>query len=66
MVSAFVEAWIRKPTYEDFLKLRDDTSHWQGWWKNRVARVFVNFTLTNLGTVLGVWIAGLSIVGKLS
>ncbi len=66
MVSAFVEAWIRKPTYDDFLKLRDDTSHWQGWWKNRVARVFVNFTLTNLGTVLGVWIAGLSIVGKLS
>jgi pheromone shutdown-related protein TraB len=66
MVSAFVEAWVRKPTYEDFLKLRDDTSHWQGWWKNRVARVFVNFTLTNLGTVAGVWIAGLSIVGKLS
>jgi pheromone shutdown-related protein TraB len=66
MVSAFVEAWVRKPTYDDFLKLRDDTSHWQGWWKNRVARVFVNFTLTNLATVAAVWIAGLSIVGKLS
>ena len=66
MITAYVEAWIRKPTYNDFLKLRDDTSHWQGWWKNRVARVFVNFMLTNLTTVLGVWIAGLSIVGKLS
>ncbi len=66
MVSAFVEAWARKPTYEDFLTLRDDTAHWKGWWKNRVARVFVNFTLTILGTVAGVWIAGLSIVGKLS
>lgn len=66
MVSAFVEAWARKPTYEDFLTLRDDTAHWKGWWKNRVARVFVNFSLTILGTVAGVWIAGLSIVGKLS
>jgi pheromone shutdown-related protein TraB len=66
MVSAFVEAWVRKPTYEDFLQLRDDTSHWKGWWKNRVARVFVNFTLTNLATVAAVWVAGLSIVGKLS
>jgi len=66
MVSAFVEAWVRKPTYEDFLTLRDDTAHLKGWWKNRVARVFVNFTLTILGTVAGVWIAGLSIVSKLS
>src|SRR3546814_5594934 len=26
MVSAAVEAWMRKPTYRDFLYLRDDTS----------------------------------------
>lgn len=58
MVSAFVEAWARKPTVEDFLHLRDDTAHLSGWWKNRVARVFVNFTLTNLGTMLAVWVAG--------
>jgi pheromone shutdown-related protein TraB len=58
MISAFVEAWARKPTVNDFLHLRDDTAHLSGWWKNRVARVFVNFTLTNLGTMLAVWVAG--------
>jgi pheromone shutdown-related protein TraB len=58
MISAFVEAWARKPTVNDFLRLRDDTAHLSGWWKNRVARVFVNFTLTNLGTMLAVWVAG--------
>jgi pheromone shutdown-related protein TraB len=58
MVSAFVEAWVRKPTVDDFMNLRDDTAHLSGWWKNRVARVFVNFSLTNLGTMLAVWVAG--------
>lgn len=65
MVSAAVEAWLRKPTYRDFLYLRDDTLTLKGWWRNRVARVMVNFFLTNLGTALGVWIAGAAILGKL-
>ena len=65
MVSAAVEAWLRKPTYRDFLYLRDDTITIKGWWRNRVARVMVNFFLTNLGTALGVWIAGAAILSKL-
>ncbi|MFY2764931.1 TraB/GumN family protein [Arenimonas sp. MALMAid1274] len=64
-VSAVVEAWVRKPTYADFLRLRDDTGKLKGWWQNRVARVLVNFFLTSLGTAVGVWTAGLNIIGKL-
>lgn len=64
-VSAVVEAWVRKPTYADFLRLRDDTAQIGGWWRNRVARVLVNFFLTSLGTAIGVWIAGANIIGKL-
>ena len=64
-VSALVEAWVRKPTYADFLRLRDDTAHVGGWWRNRVARVLVNFFLTSLGTAIGVWIAGANIIGRL-
>lgn len=58
MVSAWVEAWLRRPRVADFSQLRDDVSHPGGWWRNRVARVFVNFFLTNLGTVAGVYLAG--------
>ena len=58
MFSALVEAWLRKPTYQDMLDLRHDTSTVRGWWKNRFARVIVNLILTNFGTVAGVWIAG--------
>lgn len=64
-VSALVEAWVRKPTYADFLRLRDDTGKLSGWWRNRVARVLVNFFLTSFGTAIGVWVGGASIIGKL-
>lgn len=64
-VSAFVEATLRKPTYADFLALRDDVSTVKGWWRNRVARVLLNFFLTSLGTAVGVWTGGLRMLGKL-
>lgn len=65
MVSAFVEAWLRKPTYLDMLNLRVDTSSIKGWWRNRFARVFVNFVLTNAGTSIAVWFAGANLIHKL-
>ncbi len=64
-VSAFVEATLRKPTYADFMALRDDVQTVRGWWKNRVARVLLNFFLTSLGTGIGVWTGGLRMFGKL-
>ncbi|MGN6513765.1 MAG: TraB/GumN family protein [Lysobacteraceae bacterium] len=64
-VSALVEAWVRKPTYADFMALRDDTQSLRGWYRNRVSRVLLNFFLTSLGTAIGVWTGGLSMLGKL-
>lgn len=64
-VSALVEAALRKPTYADFMALRDDVQHLRGWWRNRVARVLLNFFLTSLGTAIGVWTGGLRMLGKL-
>lgn len=65
-VSAAVEAWVRKPTYADFLRLRDDTGHVSGWWKNRVARVLVNFFLTSFGTAIAVWVGGANLITQLA
>ena len=64
-VSGLVEAWARKPTYQDFMRLRDDVGSLRGWYRNRVSRVFLNFFLTCVGTVAGEVIAGLRILGKL-
>lgn len=65
MVSAFVEAKLNKPTYQDLLELKDDTTGVSGWWKNRFSRVLVNFLLTNTGTALAVWVAGAAFYLKL-
>lgn len=65
MASAWTEAWLRRPTVADFARLRDDVGSLSGWWKNRVARVFVNFFLTNLGTVAGVYLAGWGMLKRL-
>ena len=64
-VSALVEAWVRKPTYADFMALRDDVQSVRGWWRNRVARVLLNFVLTSLGTAIGVWLGGARMLGRL-
>lgn len=65
-ISALVEARLRKPTYADFLALRDDVRSLRGWYRNRVARVLVIFMLTNLGTMIGEWIGLVRIFGKLA
>ncbi|HEX7338536.1 MAG TPA: TraB/GumN family protein [Rhodanobacteraceae bacterium] len=64
-VGALAEVWVRKPKVADFETLRDDVSHWRGWWRNRVARVFVLFMLVNIGTMIGEYVAGIHILGSL-
>jgi pheromone shutdown-related protein TraB len=65
MVSGAVEAWARKPRVADFAALRDDLIEWKGWWRNRVARVFLTFMLTSFGTAIAVYIAAFKIGGRL-
>ncbi|MEO6154164.1 MAG: TraB/GumN family protein [Thermomonas sp.] len=65
MFSALVEVHVRKPAYPDFLALRDDAQTLGGWYRNRVCRVVMVFILTNIGSAIGVWMAGARILGKL-
>ncbi len=64
--SALVETRLRKPTYQDFLQLRDDAQTLKGWYRNRVTRIVLTFVLTNLGSMLGLWLTGFSVYGKLA
>ena len=63
-VSALVEARLRKPTYADFISLRDDVRTLGGWYRNRVARTLLVFMLTNFGMIAGELTAIARIVGK--
>lgn len=64
-LSALVEVWARRPTVADFHELRNDVSSLRGWWRNRVSRALLNFFLTSLGTMVGVWVAGWGMVKAL-
>lgn len=64
-VSAGVEMWLRRPRVADFEALRDDVIEWQGWWKNRVSRTLLVFMLTNIGMMIGEWMAGIRILHRL-
>lgn len=63
--SALVELRTRKPAYRDFLALRDDAQTLRGWYRNGVTRVLLTFIFTNLGSGLGVWLAGARIFSRL-
>jgi len=65
MFSALAEVHLRKPAYPDFLALRDDAQTLAGWYRNRVCRVVLVFLLSNIGSAVGVWISGASILGRL-
>ncbi|WP_305804017.1 TraB/GumN family protein [Stenotrophomonas sp. YIM B06876] len=64
--SALMEARLRKPAYHDFLQLRDDAQTLRGWYRNRVTRVVMTFMLTNLGSMLGLWLTGFTVYGRLA
>lgn len=66
MVAAAIEAFLRKPQVGDFSRLRTDTAHLRGWWRNRVAHIFLIFLLSTLGSALGTYIAGFRIFERLA
>jgi pheromone shutdown-related protein TraB len=56
--TGLAEAWIRKPTVQDFETVLDDLSSVKGAFTNRVSRILVVIAVTNLcasmGTILGI------------
>ncbi|MBI4382905.1 MAG: TraB/GumN family protein [Nitrospinae bacterium] len=65
MVVGLVESYIRKPKVVDFERLRDDIVDMKMWWRNGVVRVFLIFFLANMGSAIGTYVAGASIVRQL-
>ena len=63
--SAGTELWLRRPQVGDFDALRHDLVEWRGWWRNRVARTLMIFMFTNLGMMLGEYLAAFRIVKRL-
>ncbi len=57
MVTALVEAWIRKPTVEDCEGIPEAIMKPRLWLKNGATRVLLVFVLSNLGASIGMFIS---------
>ncbi len=57
LVGALVQARVVPPTLRDMERVGDDLSQISGWWRNRLARLFVIFVLSNLGSTIGTFVA---------
>ena len=66
MVTGLVESWLRKPRIADLENLRFDITTLKGWFRNPATRILLVFFLSNLGSAIGTWVAGLRIFGALS
>ncbi len=56
-VCAFAQTIFAAPRVEDMENMGEDVVELKGWWKNRLARIFVVFVMTSLGSTLGTVIA---------
>ena len=66
MVTGLVESWLRKPRVSDLENLRFDITSLKGWFRNPATRILLVFFLSNLGSAIGTWVAGLKIFGALT
>ena len=65
MVVGLIESYLRKPKVTDFERLRDDISSLAMWWKNGVVRVLLVFFFANVGSAVGTYVAGASIIQQI-
>lgn len=65
MVVGLVESYIRKPKVSDFENLREEIAHIKMWWKNGVLKVLLVFLFANLGSMIGTYTAGASIIHQI-
>lgn len=62
LLSGFVQAVVRKPKVRDMERLQDDVSSVRGFYTNRILHVLLVFLLSSLGSSVGTFVAGSSLV----
>jgi pheromone shutdown protein TraB len=63
--AGLMEAWVRKPKVEDFLRINIDAASFKGFWKNRVLRILLVVILANLFATVGTLVISAELIGKI-
>lgn len=60
--AGIVQAYVHRPSVEVFEKLAEDVFTVKGIWTNKVTRILLVVTLTNLGSTIGTMIGGAEVI----
>ncbi|REJ74298.1 MAG: TraB family protein [Acidobacteria bacterium] len=63
-VSGLVQAWVKRPRVDDLEQLPEDITTVSGFWRNPVSRVLLVVVLSNVGSMLGTFLAGTLIAAR--
>jgi pheromone shutdown protein TraB len=64
-VSGLVQAMVKKPTVQNLEDLPEDINTVRGFWLNPASRILLVVILSNLGSVIGTFLAGSWIAARL-
>jgi pheromone shutdown protein TraB len=53
------------PLVIEFETVLKDMATFQGWWRNRLLRLFLAFMLPSIGAMAGMWVGGSRIISNL-
>ncbi len=62
LFTGIVQAYLRRPSVRDFENLSEDVFSLKGFWNNKVTRILLIVTLSNLGGSIGTIIGGADVV----
>ena len=66
IVAGLVQAMICKPRISDMESLQDDAVGLKGFYRNRILRVLLVFLLTSIGSTIGTFAAGATLVAGIT
>ena len=64
-VAAFTQLWAAPPKVSDFSTVGDDLSIPKRWWQSRLMRIFLVFVLSTVGSAIGTYTGGFSVIRNL-
>ena len=62
IVAGLVQAFVGKPKVEDIERLQTDSNTFKGFYKNRILKVLLVFMLSSVGSAIGTFTAGTSLI----
>mgnify|MGYP002857304634 CR=1 FL=1 len=66
LVAGLVQAVVKKPKVGDMETLADDAASLKGFYSNRITRILLVFVFSSLGSSIGTFVAGASIIQALT